>query len=103
DLGRMAAHVAHEVRNSLMPLKLHTSLLARRAAALPECGELVKKLEAGFSTLETVVTDLLQFTADRQPQWGRFGLRALIEDVCQSLAPQLAAQQIIVEHETPPF
>src|SRR5688572_16871708 len=30
DLGQMASHVAHEVRNSLVPMKLYLSLLSRR-------------------------------------------------------------------------
>src|ERR1051325_8905344 len=30
DLGQMASHVAHEVRNSLVPMKLYLSLLKRR-------------------------------------------------------------------------
>src|SRR5467141_2694812 len=30
DLGQMAAHVAHEVRNNLVPVSLYTSLLRRR-------------------------------------------------------------------------
>src|SRR5688500_5912276 len=30
DLGRMASHVAHEVRNSLVPVNLYMSLLRRR-------------------------------------------------------------------------
>ena len=33
DLGRMAAHVAHEVRNSLVPVNLYLSLLRRRLKA----------------------------------------------------------------------
>src|SRR6476661_8564505 len=30
DLGQMAAHIAHEVRNTLVPMKLYLSLLRRR-------------------------------------------------------------------------
>ena len=30
DLGQMASHIAHEVRNSLVPMKLYLSLLRRR-------------------------------------------------------------------------
>src|SRR6187431_2578910 len=30
DLGQMASHVAHEVRNGLSPVKLYLSLLCRR-------------------------------------------------------------------------
>ncbi len=32
DLGQMASHVAHEVRNSLVPLTLYLSLLRRHLA-----------------------------------------------------------------------
>ena len=32
DLGQMASHVAHEVRNSLLPMKLYLSLLRRQTA-----------------------------------------------------------------------
>src|SRR5262245_26153581 len=30
DLGRIASHIAHEVRNSLVPVRLYVSLLDRR-------------------------------------------------------------------------
>src|SRR5271156_6739489 len=30
DLGQMASHIAHEVRNNLVPVSLYTSLLRRR-------------------------------------------------------------------------
>src|SRR5919106_6152140 len=32
DLGRIASHIAHEVRNNLVPVKLYLSLLRRRLA-----------------------------------------------------------------------
>ena len=35
DLGQMASHVAHEVRNNLTPLTLYLSLLRRRVADNP--------------------------------------------------------------------
>src|ERR1700749_1949772 len=67
DLGQMASHIAHEVRNSLVPVTLYLSLLRRRLDATSGCRDLVDKIAASFTALEATVNDLLQFTADRDP------------------------------------
>jgi signal transduction histidine kinase len=94
DIGQMASHVAHEVRNSLVPVTLYLSLLRRRLSDDDGNREIVEKIAAGFTNLEATVNDLLQFTADRDPCWQRFEIRVLVEEVLASLAPQLAAQSI---------
>src|ERR1700730_18074432 len=94
DIGQMASHVAHEVRNSLVPVTLYLSLLRRRLAEDEGSREIVAKIAAGFTNLAATVNDLLQFTADRDPCWQRFEVRVLVEEVLASLAPQLAAQSI---------
>ena len=90
----MASHVAHEVRNSLVPVTLYLSLLRRRLAADAASRDIVENIAAGFANLETTVSDLLQFTADRDPCWRRVGLRQLVADVLAALAPQFEAQSI---------
>jgi len=92
DLGQMASHVAHEVRNGLAPVTLYFSLLRRRIQDDPGGLSIMDKLEAGFSALDTTVHDLLSFTSDRQPQLRLFAIGQLVAEVCESLAPQLAAQ-----------
>src|SRR6187401_3348028 len=62
DLGQMASHVAHEVRNGLVPMKLYLNLLCRRLSNDAGSLEIAGKLGAGFTGLETVINDLLQFT-----------------------------------------
>lgn len=94
DLGQMAAHVAHEVRNSLVPVTLYLSVLRRRVAQDAEAVEVLGKIEAAFTALEATVHDLLHFTADRDPQWQCFAVRPLVEEVLASVAPQMAAQSI---------
>jgi signal transduction histidine kinase len=94
DLGQMAAHVAHEVRNSLVPITLYLSLLRRRLNDDPVGLDVLTKMEAGFTALEATVSDLLQFTANRDPVWQPFRVADLVNEVCQSLAPQLSAQGI---------
>ena len=81
DLGQMASHIAHEVRNSLVPVTLYLSLLRRRLADDTGSRDLVEKIAAGFTALDATVNDLLQFTADRDPRWQLLDVRELVEDV----------------------
>ena len=94
DLGQMAAHVAHEVRNNLMPVTLYLSSLRRRVVRDPQSIETVDKINAGVLALDAMVNDLLHFTADREPSREPVRLRQLIAEVCSSLSPQLTAQNI---------
>ena len=94
DLGQMASHVAHEVRNNLVPVTLYLSLLRRRIADDRGSLDVLDKVTAGFTALDATVNDLLHFTSDREPQLRTFSLRTLIDDVFSSLAPQLSAQAI---------
>jgi signal transduction histidine kinase len=97
DLGRMASHIAHEVRNGLAPVTLYLSLLRRRIADDPTGLRTMDNIEAAFTALEATVNDLLSFTLDRDPVWRQFNVRDLVSGVCESLAPQLAAQGIRTE------
>jgi signal transduction histidine kinase len=101
DLGQMASHIAHEVRNSLVPMTLYVSLLRRRLTDDAGSLAVLKHIESGLSTLETTVNDLLNFTRERDPQWRPFDLSGLLHDVCQSLRPQLEAQRVKVDIDAP--
>jgi signal transduction histidine kinase len=94
DLGQMASHVAHEVRNNLVPVTLYLGLLRRRVSGDPGSLEVLGKIAASFTALEVTVNDLLNFTADRDPHWRTFSVKGLADEVLGSLAPQLAAQRI---------
>src|SRR5262249_39236275 len=59
DLGQMAAHVAHEVRNSLVPMKLYLSLLRRRISSDDGSLDVLEKIATGLTALEATVGDLL--------------------------------------------
>src|SRR3990170_1389833 len=96
DLGQMASHVAHEVRNNLVPVSLYMSLLRRRLSDDSGSLDILAKVEAGFAALDVTVNDLLNFTAHRNPQWQTFVVGDLVEEVCESVGPQLEAQMIDV-------
>lgn len=101
DLGQMASHVAHEVRNGLVPLKLYLSLLKRRVREEATSSEIVGNLESGFTALEVIVSDLLHFSAHRDPKLQVISPGALVHDLCQSLQPQFVAQGITVTCDAP--
>jgi len=102
DLGQMAAHVAHEVRNTLVPVALYLGLLRRRIARDPGALEMLEKITAGMTALDATVGDLLHFTSDRDPQLRSFPVRALVEEILASLTPQLEAQLVRTSVEVPP-
>jgi signal transduction histidine kinase len=101
DMGQVAAHVAHEVRNSLVPVTLYLSLLRRRISDDSGSLSMLDKIEAGFTALNVAINDLLHFTAERDPAFMHFILPDLIEEVLCSLAPQLAAQGIETSLDIP--
>ncbi len=102
DLGQMASHVAHEVRNSLVPMKLYLSMLRRCRGDAAASAELLDKFCSGFLALEATVNDLLSFSTERDPKCGRFDAAELVHEVCQSLAPQLQAQHIALRLDLAP-
>lgn len=101
DLGQMASHIAHELRNNLVPVTLYLSLLRRRASEDPQTVSIVDKISAACTALDVTVNDLLHFTADRDPNRERIHLAQLIDDVIVSLRPQLMAQAVAVDIDVP--
>lgn len=102
DLGQMASHVAHEVKNNLVPVTLYLNLLRRRLSGDPDGLNILTQVEAGFSSLNATVNDLLSFTAHRQPHRRGFLVDELTEEILASVAPQLTAQGVEVEVDIPP-
>jgi signal transduction histidine kinase len=94
DLGQMASHIAHEVRNNLVPLTLYFSLLRRRLSDDSGSRDVLDKITAGFTAVDACVNDLLHFTADRDPNRMPVDVAKLISEMLKSLEPQLFAQDI---------
>ncbi len=101
DLGRVASHVAHEVRNCLVPMTVYVSLLRRYVSAHGPAGEILEKMAQALRDLDGMVQDLLHFAADRQPRRQWLPVFPLIDQICQQLRPQLEAQGIRVIVEMP--
>lgn len=101
DLGQIASHVAHEVRNNLVPVSLYAGLLRRRLAGDVDGLDVLEKIQAGLTALDAMVHDMLNFTADKEPTVTIASVRTLVEEVVSSLRPQFAAQGIRLRLDVP--
>ncbi|MDP1564325.1 MAG: HAMP domain-containing sensor histidine kinase [Pirellulaceae bacterium] len=110
DLGQMAGHVAHEVRNHLVPLTLYLSLLRRQMigsnnSTSPSSRlsgvELLDKVDANLTAMRKMVQDLLNFTANRQPQWTTIRLHPVIGELFEEVQSQCTAQGIALVCDVP--
>jgi signal transduction histidine kinase len=101
DLGQMASHIAHEVRNGLVPMKLYLSLLRRRIDVDPGSRDIVDKVLSGVTAMEATVSDLLHFSADRAAQCQQSAVQPIITAICDAVLPQLEAQGIALRLDVP--
>lgn len=85
DLGRMAATLAHEIRNPLGAVKGLTQVARERISAdhvaQTHLGTVVDETER----LERLVDDLLSFARPRQPELARFDLLDAVRQACDAL------------------
>ena len=67
-LGEMAAGLAHEIRNPLGGIQLYASLLSKDVADREAALTLVKKISGGVKRLESLVSQVLQFSREMKAQ-----------------------------------
>jgi signal transduction histidine kinase len=97
DLGQMAAHIAHEVRNGLVPVTVYLSMLRRRSAEDTESTRIIGKMENAFTAVDSIVSDLLQFTAQNPPKRQPTAMKRFCEDLLEPLAANATAQGVQIE------
>jgi signal transduction histidine kinase len=97
-LGRMAAQVAHEVRNPLAGLQLYSLHLKNKLAGKVPAGEiaLVDKIIDGISQLADTTERVLDFARTISLSRRRGDLNRIILDSLALLEPQLKEKRISV-------
>jgi len=93
-LGEMAAGMAHEIRNPLGGIDLYASMLARDVQRMPGSLQLVNKISAGVKRLETLVSQVLQFSREMTPQIAPTDISGLIDE-CVELAGDRIRDRIV--------
>ncbi len=103
DLGQMASHFAHEIRNALVPVAMHLNRLRAVAEENPEAGQVLEKLEEGFAAVDAAANDLLFFSADRRVNRQIVSLRELVRETCESLTTRQQSAEVTVKLDISPL
>jgi len=93
-LGEMAAGMAHEIRNPLGGIQLYSSMLAKDLADRPEPLKIVQKISGGVRRLESLVSQVLQFTREITAHIGPMDLSETIEQAIELASPQLDSRKV---------
>ncbi|MDZ4786543.1 MAG: ATP-binding protein [bacterium] len=79
-LGQTAAALAHEVRNPLGAIRLFSSLLREDIQSMPKSLELVDEIDRSISSLDGVVSNILQFAKETEIALSPVNLNSLLYD-----------------------
>jgi PAS domain S-box-containing protein len=99
QLGKMAAIVAHEVRNPLAGIRGAVQVIGKRlAAGSPEQG-VAAEVVTRIDTLNDIVQDLLVFARPQQPQLQTIAVRTLLDNTVSLLRedPRFRDVPIVIE------
>lgn len=102
-LGETAAAIAHEVRNPLGAMKLFVSLLQRDMADRPEAGKLLTHIDQNISTLDHVVSNILQFAKKQAVSLSPVNVHSLLREQVEHFRLGPASSAISLELEGEPF
>jgi PAS domain S-box-containing protein len=80
SIGRLAAGVAHEVKNPLAILKIGLEFLNTQKATDEHTPEILREMEEALSRADNVIRGLLDFSAPKQLEVKREDLNAIINN-----------------------
>lgn len=95
-IGRMAAGMAHEIRNPLGGMEIFASLLARELAGDDEKLRLLRHINTGIQSINNVISNFLLFTKEPTPARKEFDLKQLAQDILEFTAPVFDKNKITV-------
>lgn len=99
SIGRLAAGVAHEVKNPLMTLSLGTDYFINRGSGSPEEAALLQDMKEVVRRSSNIINLLLDFAKPRPVHFQNEDLNALIETSLSLARHQLAAHRVTVFRE----
>jgi len=100
-LGEMAAGLAHEIRNPLGAIQLYASVLGKDLEGRERSLEMVRKISGGVRRLESLVTQVLQFTREIRATVGACDLAAVVDQAVDFAEPLFAQRKVTVSVQGP--
>lgn len=92
-VGKMAAGVAHEIRNPLTSLKGFLQLISANASVNKEY---LSIMDSEFDRIESIIKDLLVFSKPQKEQYLECNLVELVDQVIFLMEPQATLKNVVI-------
>ena len=102
SLGRLAAGVAHEIRNPLSSIRGFAQYFQKRFSGQAEEEGYASVMIKEVDRLNRVITELLDFAGPKDPHRERQPIEAIVDHALKLLAPDLDARMVTVVREYEP-
>ncbi len=96
-LGRMAAELAHEVRNPLGSIRLYACMLKEDLDDEPDQRVMAEQILAATAGLEGTLSNLLAFAAPARGARRRCDIAVIASEVCSLLSPACSVRGVLLE------
>jgi signal transduction histidine kinase len=97
QVGKLAAVVAHEVRNPIAGIRGAMQVLTRRLAPDAPEQKIAREMITRLDTLNDMVTDLLHFVRPRQPVFAQMSFRQLTASTIGVLHDDPALADVVID------
>jgi len=100
SLGRVAAGIAHEIRNPLSGVNIYLDTLEKiyeRADRVDKVKEILRQLQAASNKIESVIKRVMDFSKPSQPQFVSGDINVAVGDAFKLSAVSLRKRSIAVE------
>ena len=101
-IGRMAAHLAHEIRNPLVTIGGFARMIRERPEAQDkDTSRYAQIIAAEVQRLENILARVMDFSKPPRPLLRETALHDVIDDTIEQLRERAAAQNVEVRRELP--
>ncbi len=101
-IGRLAAAMAHEIRNPLTAIKLNIQKVGRSPSLVPHEKEQIEIAESGIHQVERIVKELLAYAREPILTKDFFSLDNLMDDALKFVQDQLEDKNVRIVREYAP-
>jgi len=105
SLGRVAAGIAHEIRNPLSGVNIYLNTLKKlhhRDGSEEKVGQILDQLQSASSKIESVIRRVMDFTKSSEPQFALIDINGPIDEAIDLSAVSLRKQNIKIEKNLAP-
>jgi signal transduction histidine kinase len=97
SIGRLAAGVAHEVKNPLAIIQLGVNFLDTTASGNPEVKEVLDEIDAAVKRADSVIKGLVDFSRSEELELKPHDLNVIIEKALSLVRHELTKEHVALE------